>query len=36
MTTAALAQIELPIKHWSDLATRHTGKLVNLWRPKEL
>ena len=36
MPTAALAQIELPIEHWSDLANRRSGKLVNLWRPKEV
>jgi phosphohistidine phosphatase len=36
MPTAALAQIELPIEHWRKLATRHNGKLVELWRPKEL
>ena len=36
MPTAALAQIELPIEHWSELAKRRSGRLVNLWRPKEL
>ncbi len=36
MPTAALAQIELPIEHWSDLAGQPRGKLVELWRPKEV
>jgi phosphohistidine phosphatase len=36
MPTAALAQIELPIEHWKSLATRQGGRLVNLWRPKEV
>ncbi len=36
MPTAALAQIELPIDHWSKLAKRRSGRLVNLWRPKEI
>lgn len=36
MPTAALAQIELPIEHWSELAGRQSGRLVNLWRPKEV
>jgi hypothetical protein len=35
MPTAALAQIELPIDHWKKLAQRRSGRLVNLWRPKE-
>ena len=35
MPTAALAHIELPIEHWSKLAQRRSGRLVNLWRPKE-
>jgi phosphohistidine phosphatase len=36
MPTAALAQIELPLEHWSDLAAQRNGKLINLWRPKEV
>ena len=36
MPTAALAQIELPIEHWRDLARRRSGRLINLWRPKEI
>ena len=33
--TAALAEIELPIKHWRDLAD-HKGRLVRFVRPKDL
>lgn len=33
--TAALAMIELDIERWSDLAPG-CGKLVNIWRPKEI
>jgi phosphohistidine phosphatase len=36
MPTAALAQIELPVEHWSELASPREGKLVELWRPKEV
>jgi len=36
MPTAALAQIELPVQQWSKLATKPSGRLVNLWRPKEI
>ena len=36
MPTAALAQIELPIDQWSNLSLQIEGKLVALWRPKEL
>ena len=36
MPTAALAQIELPIERWRDLAGRRSGRLINLWRPKEI
>ena len=34
--TAALAQIELPVDRWDELTLGTKGKLVNLWRPKEL
>jgi phosphohistidine phosphatase len=34
--TAALAEIELPIESWRELEPPVEGKLVNLWRPKEL
>jgi phosphohistidine phosphatase len=36
MPTAALAQIELPIERWADLDEDTAGKLINLWRPREL
>lgn len=35
-TTANIAQVELPIDSWADLTLDVTGKLVNLWRPREL
>ena len=34
--TAALAQIALPIDRWRDLSDSTRGKLLGLWRPKEL
>ncbi len=34
--TAALAQIELPIERWDELTPETGGKLIHLWRPKEL
>jgi len=36
MTTANLAQVELPISSWRDLRDHTRGKLINLWRPKEV
>jgi phosphohistidine phosphatase len=36
MSTATLAQVELPIEQWADLNDEVIGKLVNVWRPKEL
>ncbi len=36
MPTAALAHLILPIQHWSEMNSQTTGKLTNLWRPKEL
>jgi phosphohistidine phosphatase len=36
MTTAALAQIVLPIDRWRDLKASTRGKLSGVWRPKEL
>ena len=36
MPTAALAQIELPIDQWKRLSSQTEGRLVALWRPKEL
>ena len=34
--TAALAQVELDIESWIDLAPETRGTLEQLWRPKEL
>ena len=36
LPTAALAQIALPIERWRDLKVSTRGKLIGLWRPKEL
>jgi phosphohistidine phosphatase len=35
MTTAALAQVELPVEKWSEISFGMQASLVNLWRPKE-
>lgn len=34
--TAALAVIELPIDRWQDLRLSATGRLIDLFRPKEI
>ncbi len=34
--TAALARIAIPLKTWKDLDPRVRGKLMSLWRPKEV
>jgi phosphohistidine phosphatase len=36
MTTATLAQVILPIDDWQQLDDAVLGKLVSIWRPKEL
>jgi phosphohistidine phosphatase SixA len=36
LPTAALAQVSLDIANWSDLEFEPVGKLVHVWRPKEL
>lgn len=36
LPTAAIAQIELSIAHWRDLNKTTPGRLIELWRPKEL
>ena len=36
MTTANLVQITLPIENWQALREHTQGKLVHLWRPKEV
>jgi phosphohistidine phosphatase len=35
-TTAALAQIELSIERWDSLDHSSTGRLINMWQPREL
>ena len=34
--TAALARVELAIDRWVELSPGTRGRLVSLWRPKEL
>ncbi len=36
LPTAALAEIALPVKSWKDLRAGVRGKLVHVWRPKDL
>ncbi len=36
MTTAAMAQIRLPVEGWRHLNDEIDGQLIQLWRPKEL
>lgn len=36
MPTAALAECSLPIERWDELGPETTGKLHQVWRPKEL
>ena len=36
LPTAGLAQIRLPIDRWTELSVSTRGRLVSLWRPKEL
>jgi phosphohistidine phosphatase len=36
LPTAALARIELPIQDWSELDGDVEGKLLVVWRPREL
>jgi phosphohistidine phosphatase len=35
-TTANIAQVSLPIQSWAALSEDIEGKLLNLWRPKEV
>ena len=35
LPTAALVQIELPLDSWADLSVQTTGRLINVWRPKD-
>ena len=34
--TAALARIDLTIEDWSTLSSKSNGRLVRIWKPKEL
>jgi len=36
LPTAALARIEIPIEHWERLELDGSGRLVRIWRPREL
>ncbi len=36
MTTANLVQVELPIQAWGVFREHTQGKLIHLWRPKDL
>jgi phosphohistidine phosphatase len=36
MPTGTLAQVALDIEDWSDIEEITTGKLINLWRPREI
>lgn len=36
LPTAALAQVELPIQRWVDLDEHILGKVISIWRIKEL
>ncbi len=36
LSTAALARIDLPIRHWNELTNDTSGTLAGMWRPKEL
>jgi phosphohistidine phosphatase len=36
MPTAALAVLELPVKHWSELELDGHARCLRVWRPKDL
>jgi phosphohistidine phosphatase len=36
LPTAAIARIDLAVRRWRDLKPGTTGRLVALWRPKEI
>ena len=36
LTTAALAQLKLPLDSWSELTSQTRAELVRLWQPREL
>jgi phosphohistidine phosphatase len=35
LTTASLAQVDLPITSWQELSEATDGRLQNLWSPRE-
>ncbi len=36
LPTAALAQVELPIKRWRELGNSVNGELIRIWTPRQL
>lgn len=36
LPTAALAQVEIDIMDWRDLTEYTDGRLINIWRPREI
>lgn len=36
LSTATLAQVELPIENWRDLTNIEHGQLIKVWQPREL
>ena len=36
LPTAAMAWVQLPVETWSELAPHTRGRVVHLWRPREL
>jgi phosphohistidine phosphatase len=36
LTTASIALVDLPIERWQDLQGFAPGRLVHIWRPREL
>ncbi|MBL8013592.1 MAG: histidine phosphatase family protein [Candidatus Omnitrophica bacterium] len=36
LPTAALAQVELPIRQWTDLSIESQGRLITILKPKEI
>ena len=36
LTTAALAQVDLPITSWQELSEATDGRLMSLWAPREV
>jgi phosphohistidine phosphatase len=36
MPTAALAHLQLEINQWAELTLHDSGRLIDLWRPKEI